>query len=104
MRSLRIGVLSLLAASLAVPVLAQSGADLYKTRCAMCHGADGKAATPAGKAMQAIPFQAPQMVKLTNEEMFASIKNGKAKMPAYGSQLSDGQIHELVTYIRTLQK
>jgi len=103
-RSVRIGVLSLLTASLAVPALAQSGADLYKTKCAMCHGADGKAETGAGRAMGAIPFKAPDMVKLTSEQMFAAIKNGKAKMPAYGSQLNDGQIHELVMYIRTLQK
>jgi len=103
-RSVRIGVLSLLTVSLAVPALAQSGAEVYRTKCAMCHGTDGKAETPAGKAMKAIPFQAPEMVKLTNEEMFASIKNGKAKMPAYGSQLSDAQMHQLVTYIRTLQK
>lgn len=103
-RSVRIGVLSLLTASLAVPVLAQNGADLYKTKCAMCHGADGKAETPAGRAMGAISFKTPDMVKLTSAEMFAAVKNGKAKMPAYGGQLSDGQIHELVTYIRSLQK
>lgn len=102
--SVRIGVLSLLTVSLAVPALAQSGADLYKTKCAMCHGADGKAETPAGRAMKAIPFQTPDLVKATNAEMSAAIKNGKGKMPAYGSQLSDGQIRELVTYIRTLQK
>lgn len=103
-RSVRIGVLSLLAVSLAVPVLAQSSADVYKSKCAMCHGADGKGDTPAGKAMKAIPFQAPDVVKASNAELFAATKDGKGKMPAFGSKLSDGQIRDLVAYIRTLQK
>jgi hypothetical protein len=33
---------------------AQSAADNYKAKGAMCQGADGLAATPAGKAMKAV--------------------------------------------------
>ena len=28
---------------------AQSGADIYKSKCQMCHAADGSGNTPAGK-------------------------------------------------------
>ena len=28
------------------------GAAIYKSKCASCHGADGKGETPAGKAMK----------------------------------------------------
>ena len=34
-------------------VFAADGAATYKARCASCHGADGKADTPAAKAMKA---------------------------------------------------
>src|SRR5688572_33295204 len=34
------------------PAIAADGAALFKTKCAGCHGADGKAETPAAKAMK----------------------------------------------------
>ena len=41
-----------------VTSLAQStGADTYKAKCQMCHGADGLGNTPAGKAMKARAVQ-----------------------------------------------
>ena len=45
-------LVAILAASTMASARAQgSGADTYKAKCAMCHGADGLGATPAGKAM-----------------------------------------------------
>ena len=36
----------------AAPAHAADGAALYKAKCAGCHGPDGKAETPAAKAMK----------------------------------------------------
>ena len=83
---------------------AQSGADTYKGKCLMCHGADGSGNTPAGKAMKAVPFSSPDLVKASDADLMAATVNGKGKMPAYKSQLTDAQISALITYIRTLQK
>jgi mono/diheme cytochrome c family protein len=95
----------LLAASFAAPAFSQGpGADNYKAKCAMCHGADGLAATPMGKNMKILSFKAPAMVKATDAQLFASTKNGKNKMPAYAGKLTDAQIKDVVAYIRTLQK
>ena len=93
-----------LAAAVAIPALAQSGADLYKSKCQMCHGADGLGATPAGKAMKAVSFKDPAAIKSTDAQLIAIIKNGKNKMPPYAGKLTDDQIKSLVSYIRTLQK
>ena len=94
----------LLAAALASPVFAQSGADTYKTKCAMCHGPDGTAATPMGKMMKIPSFKSPEVVKASDASLVAVTKSGKGKMPAYNGKLTDAQIREVVSYIRTLEK
>jgi mono/diheme cytochrome c family protein len=95
----------LLAASVAAPAFAQApGADTYKAKCAMCHGADGLAATPMAKNLKIVSFKDPSMVKATDAQFIASTKNGKGKMPAYAGKLTDAQIKDVIAYIRTLQK
>ncbi|MGO8717983.1 MAG: c-type cytochrome [Acidobacteriaceae bacterium] len=86
-------------------VLAQSsGADVYRSKCAMCHAADGSASSGAGKAMKVPSFLTPESKKMSSAEYEAIVKNGKGRMPAYSGKLSDAQIKDVVAYIRTLQK
>jgi cytochrome c6 len=93
-------------ALLSVPAVFAQGpaAGLYSSKCAMCHGADGKATTPVAKMMGVPPFDSAASKKQTNAALTAIIEGGKGKMPAYKSQLSATQVKELVAYIRTLQK
>jgi cytochrome c6 len=86
-------------------VLAQSGgADIYKSKCAMCHSADGSASSGAGKAMKVPSFLTPESKKASTASYVAIVKDGKGKMPGYASKLSGAEITEVVAYIRTLQK
>ena len=102
---IRIAAVGVMVASIATAAFAQdSGAGTYKAKCAMCHAADGSGNTPAGKAMKALPFNSPDLVKASDAELIAATKNGKGKMPAYAGKLTDGQITAVVAYIRTLQK
>ena len=104
-RDVRIVVIAAMAASMSIPAIAQSaGASTYKSKCAMCHGADGLGNTPAGKALKTISFKSPELVKASNAELIADTKKGKGAMPEYGTKLSDEQIREVIEYIRTLQK
>ena len=97
-----IASLFLLAAN---PCLAQnSAADLYKSKCQMCHAADGSGNTPAGQKLKAHPFNSPDVMKQSDAELTAIIKKGKNKMPAFDGKLTDAQITDLVAYIHTLQK
>jgi mono/diheme cytochrome c family protein len=94
-----------LAASIITPAFAQSGgADTYKAKCAMCHGADGLAATNVGKAMKIPSFKDPAVVKAPDAQLFTAVKNGKGKMQPFASKLTDDQIKAAVAYIRTLEK
>lgn len=105
MQAIRAAAIFVLAASMAGAAFAQApGADTYKAKCAMCHGADGQAATPMGKTMKIASFKAPEMLKATDALFTASTKNGKGKMPAYNGKLTDAQIKDVIAFIRTLQK
>ena len=93
------------AAVLVTPAFAQSsGADVYKAKCLMCHGPDGTANNPAGKALKAVSFKDPAVIKASDAELFAAVKNGKGKMPAENGKLTDAQIKAVIQYVRTLEK
>ena len=103
---IRTGVtlIAMMAATMTAAFAQGSGADTYKAKCAMCHGADGLATGPTGKAMKVPPFNSPEAMKSSEADMIAITKNGKGKMPAYAGKLTDAQIKDAVAYIRTLQK
>ncbi len=83
---------------------AQSGADTYKSKCAMCHAADGSGSTPAGKSMKTPSLLAPDIVSKSDADMIDVTKSGKGKMPAYSGKLTDPKIKDVIAYMRTLQK
>jgi cytochrome c6 len=104
-RNVRLWSLGLLVAALAVPAMAQSnGEQVYKAKCAMCHGQDGLATTPVAKMMSVPSFKSPAVAKMTEAQMVAAVTNGKGKMPAYKGKITDAQIEQVVAYIRHLQK
>lgn len=99
------GIASLLLLPASISCLAQnSTADIYQSKCQMCHAADGSGNTPAGKAMKARPFNSPDVLKESDADLVAVIKKGKNKMPAFEGKLTDAQIAALVAHIHTLQK
>ena len=79
-----------------------SGADTFKAKCAMCHGADGAGNTPVGQRMKIRDLRSAEAQKQTDDELAGIIANGKPPMPAYGKTLSSADIHELVAYIRSI--
>jgi cytochrome c6 len=99
------GIVNLLFLTMAASSLAQnSGPEIYKSKCQMCHAADGSGNTPAGKAMKARPFNSPDVLKESDAGLTAVIKKGKNKMPVFEGKLTDTQIATLIAYIHTLQK
>jgi cytochrome c6 len=77
---------------------AQDAGALYKSKCAMCHGADGMKA--AGHDLSSAAVQ-----KESDADLAAVITDGKPpKMPKYGDKLKPEEIKGLVAYIRTLKK
>ena len=77
-------------------------AAVYKTKCQVCHGPDGKGDTLAGKKVGAKDLHSPEVSKLSDAALFDTIKKGKEKMPPYDKKLTDDQIKALVKYVRSL--
>ncbi len=87
----------------ALPARPQTGgAALFKTKCSVCHGADGKGATAVGKADKVRDLGSADVQQQSDAALSAIISNGKDKMPAYGKSLKPDQVKDLVTYIRSL--
>ena len=73
------------------------GQSVYKQRCAMCHGPNGKgsmAGTPNFKRREGLLQSDPSLLK--------RIKAGKNACPAYQGILTDQKIYDAIAYIRTL--
>jgi len=83
---------------------ADDSGGLYKTKCAACHGPDGKGETSMGKMMKVRDLASEDVQKQTDADLTNIVSNGKAKMPAYKGKLTDDQIKQLVGFIRTLKK
>jgi mono/diheme cytochrome c family protein len=89
----------------ATPVSGQTpGESLYKTKCAVCHGPDGKGETTVGKANKIRDLGSTEVQKQSDDELSGIVTSGKGKMPAYGKSLKPEQIKELVAYIRSFRK
>jgi cytochrome c6 len=84
--------------------LAQSGEATYKAKCQSCHGAQGVPNPGIAKAMGVKPADDPAVKAESAAQMIAITTNGKAKMPAFKSKLSDAEIKASVDYFRSLAK
>lgn len=81
---------------------AAPGEETFKAKCAMCHGNDASGNTPMGKKFKIRDLRSPEVQKETDDQLTAIITDGKPPMPAYGRTLTSEQIHQLVTYLRSI--
>ncbi len=54
--------------------------------------------------MKVRSLKSPEDIKATDAELFKDTKSGVGKMQGYAGKLTDAQITDVVSYIRTLQK
>lgn len=71
------------------------GQKLYNKHCKLCHGKRGtRSLSGAPKLREST---------LTDAEYRQIIRDGKDKMPAWKDELTDGEIQQIVTYIKTFK-
>ncbi len=76
------------------------GSAIYKQKCSMCHGPDGKG-FPAIKTPN---LTDPKwQTSVPDKDMVDVIKNGKkgTPMPAFADKLKDDEIQAVIKYIRS---
>jgi mono/diheme cytochrome c family protein len=77
------------------PPSAPDGAAVYSSNCATCHGAEGKGVVEGARDFN----DADYMRAAAPSDFYASITNGKGKMPAFKDQLSDGDRWNATYYL-----
>ena len=99
-----LSVIAILLAATAATAAEHPGAEVFRTKgkCVACHGADGSGNTPAGKALKAADLRSEGIQKKSDDELFASVSNGRGKMPAFKTALTAQQLHDAIAYVRTL--
>jgi mono/diheme cytochrome c family protein len=95
----------------AAPDVVAAGRMTYGARCQMCHGPDGNADTPIGRAMKPAPRRftdAAWQAKVTDAELTKIILEGGAAvkkspaMPAFKDLAPPAQLSPLIAFIRSL--
>lgn len=76
---------------------AAQGEELYQYACLACHGPEGHA---QGRAM---PLTLT-LERFEPTEVAEIIRDGRGRMPAFGSRFDDGEITDLVAYIATFDE
>lgn len=95
---------------LETPAAFGDAAEIYGKNCASCHAKDGSGDTKMGKKSGAQDYRdAKVQASFSDAEGIKAIKEGvtkegKEKMKAYGSKVSDAEAKELLAYIRAFKK
>jgi mono/diheme cytochrome c family protein len=96
------------------PLWAQNpseGKKLYLTYCSSCHGETGKGDGPAAQSLPVKPANhtaGATMNQLTDKFLMEIISKGggavgkSPMMPAWGGALKEGQLQDLVAYVRSI--
>lgn len=82
------------------------GAEVFRTNCEMCHGPQGHGDGPAGQSLDPKPRDlAVLQTKAGDDFLFWRISEGKpgTSMVAFKGILSEEQIWQVVSFIRTLK-
>lgn len=84
------------------------GAHTYATRCASCHGPDGKGQPewmpPLAGATSALARESASAINITlngSQRVVAAGVPDAYRMPAFREQLSDAEIAQVLTYVRS---
>jgi mono/diheme cytochrome c family protein len=75
----------------------QGGADLYSHVCAACHQPDAKGAVGAG----AYPPLADDKDLASHDFVLGVVLRGLKGMPPVGDMMTDAQVADVVTHVRT---
>ncbi len=81
------------------PSRTREGEEIFSDHCAMCHGTDATGGGEGGPPS----LVGPHACSLTDEQLFATISDGRGGMPRWAGQLSEQERRDVIAYLRLLQ-
>lgn len=72
------------------------GESIYAPQCATCHGVNGEGMEPQFPALDGNP----EVLSTDPDPVIDVVLHGRGAMPAFGNQLTDEEIAQVVSYIR----
>ena len=81
---------------------ADDGEALYGERCATCHGADGRADTPAGKALKVSSLLDPKWTSAGAVEALVTAFHANPKHKAIESKVTDDELRTIAAHVAKL--
>ena len=94
--------LALLTAATSGLARAGDGEALYGEHCATCHGVDGRADTPVGKAMKVSSLVDPKWTSADTAEALVTAFHANPKHKAVGSKVTDDDLRTIATHVAKL--
>lgn len=86
----------------------ERGKALYEQHCQNCHGPTGRGDGPGAMALKVSPanFQRFQSFLKSDDELLRTIEHGVVYSPMHSwrGQLTDGEMQDVVAYIRVLSQ
>jgi mono/diheme cytochrome c family protein len=95
-----------LAACTAGPLTAESPVELFATHCAACHGADGKARTPAGRKLKAKDLSRSTLQDADiQRQILEGVRDAKGtlRMPPFQEKLAPAEVSRLVEQVKSFR-
>ncbi len=75
------------------------GGKIYNQQCKQCHGSSGKSTFPG-----VADFSRGEGLMIADHELLQKIRDGRGMMPAFRGILKDGEISDVITYLRKLRR
>ena len=73
-------------------------ASIFRQNCAICHGQEANGKEMDGKLIPSLRYGEAE--KLSEEQIYQQISNGKLPMPSFKNQLSEKEIWLMVKFIK----
>lgn len=82
----------------------ERGRDRFEIYCAVCHGLQGLGDGPVSQAVVAPSIVTPQARAYSAGFLYAIIRHGRGRMPAYGEKIRGDDRWHVVNYVQLIQR
>ncbi len=74
-----------------------NGKKVYELNCVACHGSNGRSMDPSVPS-----FADGDTLFRPDQDLIEQVRSGSGTMPAFRGVLSDAEIRDVITYVRSL--